>query len=807
MEPTKTESTRWVDPTNAASTRGRLDRRIERYGWWLIRHRWLVLAVVLILTVTAGWGAQYLRFATNYRVFFGPDNPELNTFEAVQNIYTKNDNIMFVLAPADGEVFSQSTLAAVEELTENAWQIPASIRVDSVTNFQHSRAEADDLIVEDLVFGAEDLTAGEIEEVREIALGRPELLNRLISPAADVTGVNVTLQLDNKDPLELLAPVSMARELAADVELRYPDIDVRLTGVSMLNNAFMEVGMGDMKKLIPIMYGVLILAMVVLLRSTSGTVATFLVIGFSSVAALGIAGWSRLLLEPVSGLAPTMILTMAIADSIHILVSFFSEMRAGRAKNDALVESLRLNFVPVLLTSLTTAIGFLSMNFSDSPPLNRLGTITAVGVVVAFALSITFLPALMSILPVKVRAQNRRPTGIVFERLGGWVTTHHRRLLVSAVVAVIAVVAFLPANDLNDQFVRYFDESVEFRRDTDFAMERLSGIYQAQFSLPAGTSGGISEPEYLERLDAFSSWLREQPNVVQVSTLSDTLRRLNMNMHGDDPAYYRLPENRELAAQYLLLFEMSLPYGLDLNNQINVDKSSTRVIAMIGDVPTKEYLQLTQSAEQWLEENAPPSMRANATGPSVMFSRITERNIRSMIVGTGLAFLLISAILTFALRSWRLGLLSLVPNMVPATMAFGAWGVLVGRVGFAVSVVAAMTMGIVVDDTVHFLTKYLRARREKGLDAAGAVRYAFSSVGQALWVTSAVLITGFLVLSQSAFQQNSEMGLLAAVTISFALLADFFLLPTLLIVLDRGARQPARQIQSNTTEETLAQAA
>jgi predicted RND superfamily exporter protein len=807
MKPTNLASNRWRDPQDTTSSRGRLDRWVERYGWWLIRHRWLVLAVVLILTVTAGWGAQYLRFATNYRVFFGPDNPELNNFEAVQNIYTKNDNIMFVLAPGDGQVFSSRTLTAIEELTDAAWQIPASIRVDSVTNFQHSRAEHDDLIVEDLIFGAQRLTAEEIEAAREIALGRPELVNRLISPAADVTGVNVTLQLDNKDPQELLAPVAKARELAADIETKYPNIDVRLTGVSMLNNAFMEVGMGDMKKLIPIMYGVLILAMVVLLRSTSGTVATFLVIGFSAAAALGIAGWSRVLLEPVSGLAPTMILTMAVADSIHILVSFFNEMRAGRAKNHALVESLRLNFVPVLLTSLTTAIGFLSMNFSDSPPLNRLGTITAVGVGVAFVLSITFLPALMSVLPVKVRVRNRRTTGIVFERLGGWVTTHHRRLLPSAIVAVVAVVAFLPANDLNDQFVRYFDDSVQFRRETDFAMERLSGIYQAQFSLPSGQSGGISEPEYLERLDAFSSWLREQPNVVQVSTLSDILRRLNMNMHGDDPAYYRLPGERELAAQYLLLYEMSLPYGLDLNNQINVDKSSTRVIAMIGDIPTKEYLELTQSAERWLEENAPQSMRAEATGPSVMFSRITERNIRSMILGTGLAFLLISAILAFALKSWRLGLLSLVPNLVPAAMAFGAWGVLVGRVGFAVSVVAAMTMGIVVDDTVHFLTKYLRARREKNLDAAGAVRYAFGSVGQALWVTSTVLVAGFLVLAQSAFQQNSEMGLLAAVTITFALVADFFLLPTLLIALDREARQPARQSRPDTTEETLAQAA
>jgi predicted RND superfamily exporter protein len=263
------------------------------------------------------------------------------------------------------------------------------------------------------------------------------------------------------------------------------------------------------------------------------------------------------------------------------------------------------------------------------------------------------------------------------------------------------------------------------------------------------------------------------------------MKHLNMNMHGDRPGAYRLPESRDLAAQYLLLYEMSLPFGLDLNNQINVDKSSSRLIATVGDVSTKKFLALADRAEQWLRANAPQEMIARATGPAVMFAHITERNIKSMIVGTGLAFLLISGVLVLTLKSWRLGLMSLVPNVVPAAMAFGAWGLVVGEVGFAVSVVAAMTMGIVVDDTVHFLSKYLRAVRERGLAAADAVRYAFNSVGRALWATSLVLVAGFLILSQSAFKQNSDMGLLAAATIVFALVADFLLLPALLLVIDR----------------------
>ncbi len=771
----------------------KFEQSIVKYTEWLIRWRWLVVAIALLAVGFAAFGAKNLALATNYRVFFGPGNPELAEFEAVQNIYTKNDSVLFVVAPDDGDVFTNRTLAALEDLTEGAWQIPHSIRVDSVTNFQHSVGIDDDLIVEDLIEGAEGLGAAELALIRETAMSRPELYRRLISESGAVAGVNVVLQLPGEDPSELYAPVQAARDLAARIEAENPHLEVRLTGMTMLNNAFVESGVRDLTTLIPLMYLILIVAMIILLRSISATIATVSIIGLSAATAMGIAGWNYMLLEPVSALAPTMILTMAIADSIHILVTMLEGMRNGLARRAALVESVRINFVPVLITSVTTAIGFLSMNFSDSPPLNRLGTITAMGVGAAFVLSVSFLPALMAILPVRVKPRPAHSGRTVFDRIGDLVVTRSKPILVGTVALAVVLIALVPTNTVSDEFIKYFDESIQFRRDSDFTVANLTGIYQMQLSLDSGQPGGISEPAYLSNLDRFVEWMREQNTVIHVSSLTDTMRRLNMNMHGDDPGFYTLPQERDLAAQYLLLFEMSLPYGLDLNNTINVDKSSTRVIVTVVGGETRGFLQLVDRTETWLADNLPPSMHAHATGPSVMFSRITQRNIRSMVIGTALAFLLISAILVFALRDLRLGALSLIPNLIPAAMAFGLWSLLVGKVGFAVSVVAAMTMGIVVDDSVHFLIKYLRARREKDLSPPDAIRYAFSSVGRALWVTSAVLVAGFAVLAQSTFKQNSDMGLLAAITIGFALIADFFMLPGLLLLVDRERPEPATE--------------
>jgi predicted RND superfamily exporter protein len=273
-------------------------------------------------------------------------------------------------------------------------------------------------------------------------------------------------------------------------------------------------------------------------------------------------------------------------------------------------------------------------------------------------------------------------------------------------------------------------------------------------------------------------------------------------MHGDDQSYYRIPENRELAAQYLLLYEFSLPYGLDLNNQINVDKSASRVTITTRDVPTKELRKLIEDGEVWLRENAPDYMHVNAASPTVMFAHISERNIKSMLGGTFVAVLAISILLGIALKSVRFGLISLIPNITPAVLGFGFWSLLYGEMGLSLAMVSGMTLGIVVDDTVHFLSKYLRARREKGLNGEEAVRYAFQTVGKALVVTTIILTIGFSILGMSSFRMNSWMGQLTAIVIAFALIADFILLPAFLLVVD--GKKNRKSAQNNVLDEEAA---
>ena len=755
---------------------------ITRYTQWVLRWRWPILLATFVWVGLAASGGRFLQFSTDYRDFFGADNPQLQAFEEIQDTYTKSDNVLIVVTPKDGDVFTPGTLESVRWLTEEAWQVPYSTRVDSLTNFQHTRAFDDDLIVADLVPDPSTLSPVQLADIRAIALTEPLLIDRLINAESDVTAVNVTIQLPGEEIDEVPEVAAFVRDLAARMEARDSNIDISLSGMVMMNNAFGESSLNDISSLVPLMFLVVVVVLGILLRSVSASITTVAVIFMSILVGMGLFGWSGLSLTAPTASAPTIILTMAVADAVHLLSTFLHSMRHGLNKTDAIVESMRVNFQPILLTSVTTIIGFLTMNFSDVPPLGHMGNTVAAGVFAAFVLSVTFLPALIVMLPVKVQAHAGRQTKAM-SSLSKMVVNKHRPLLWGTTLIAILAISFVPKNEINDEFVKYFDETVQFRVDSDYASEKLIGPYTIEYSMDSGEEGGISNPAFLAKVQMFVDYLHTLSDVTHVYSITDTIKRLNKNLHGDDQAYYRLPDDRELTAQYLLLYEMSLPYGLDLNNQINVGKSATRVQVTLVNQSSKSMLDLEQQIGEWLEQNA-PEIRTAAASANLMFAHIGQRNAKSLTVGAVIALTLISFILIFALRSARIGMISIVPNLVPVGIAFGIWGLISGQVGMSLSVVAGMTLGIVVDDTVHFLSKYLRARREKGYSPDQAIHYAFTSVGVALITTTVVLIAGFLVLTFSSFKMNSDMGLLTAITIGIALIIDFLLLPPLLMKLD-----------------------
>jgi len=760
---------------------------LNRWNHLVVDHPWTIVLLTLFLTGLATFSLRDFQNNNDPRIFFTEENPDFHLFRELEDRFTSNESVFIIVHPANGDIFTRDNLIALEELTEAAWTLPNSTRVDSLVNFQHTEVDGDDLAVNYLVDNAAALDDEAIARIRRIALAERSLIGRHISPSGHVAGVVVTVTMDegSRD-----APMitEASRALTQEFSKRYPDIDFMLTGTVVFAEATKLATDQAMSFTLPLAFLAMLVCLLLILRSLMFTGIVVIVVMLSIAMAMGLSVWLGIEFSPIVGMAPAMILTLAVADCVHILSTYRHERLVGKELRVAMLESLRVNFQPVWLTSLTTAIGFAILNFSESQPFRALGDVVFIGVLLAFILSVALLPALVMLLPHRITARRQADYQPAMVALADWVIRHSRRLLFGMGALVLALIACVPLNNVNDVFNEYFDTSFEVRRVNDFAMRELSGMHRIDYMVPSGETGGTMEPEYLQNLDRFASWLEQQPEVMYVSAYTDVIKRLNRDLNGGDPDYYRVPGQRDLISQYTLMYELSLPQGLGLESQLDIGKEYGRVALMLKNIGSHPVLDFNDRVEAWMQDNWPEVMQARGTGMDILFGRITMKNIESMLTGAALALASVSLLLVLALRSWWYGFLSLLPNLLPAAMAFGIWGLISGEIGLAVSVVACMTLGIVVDDTVHFLSKYVRAKREHGLDTADAVRYAFRTVGVALIATSVVLVANFAVIGTSNFYPNSSMGLLSAITIAMALVVDFFFFVPLLIVLDQRRR-------------------
>lgn len=763
----------------------RFDSKITDLTKSIVKYKWAFLITSLCIVVACGYGFSFLKFNADSKVFFSADNPQLQAYEKIENIYTDDDNILIAISNKNGEtMFQKEILAEIKNLVEESWQTPYSFRVDAVTNFQYTRASENELIVTDLVEDTNNLTSHDLIKIKNIAISEPLLKNRLINEKATVLGINITTKLP-KDPAAVTEVVSYIRKICQEFSDRNENLEVHISGNVFLDNAFSEAAQKDGSTLIPLVFGIFLIMIYLSTRSFTSTLVGFIVILFSISCALGLAALLGIELTAASANTPIVISTLAIADSIHISITILSLMKSGMSKENAIIESMRLNLLPVLITSLTTIIGFLSLNTGDVPPYADFGNISAIGMSFALFFSIFTLPSLFAIIPFKVKISENKEAiqeNNFLSKIGFWSVRNVRIIFITSVIALPIAFFFTIKNDLNDEFIKYFDDSIKFRNDTDFINKNLTGIYNLEFSIPSSGEGKINEPDYLNKLEEFSKFVEMQPEVIHVNSFSEVSKRVNKAMNADNNAFYQVPENRAEAAQYLLLYELSLPYGLDLNNQVNNKKSETRFTITLKDISSKNMIEFSEKLENWLVENCPEYMHTKASSFTLMFAHIGERQVKGLISGAIISAILITLILMITFRSFKLGLISLFANVMPALIGFGIWYFILGYINLGMTAVFGMTLGIIVDNSIHFITKYNRGVKELNLSPAEAVQFAITKVGKAIVATTSIICIGFFVLTQSSFLLNSSLALITIIILVLSMVICLTSLPALIIM-------------------------
>jgi len=769
---------------------------IKKIAEKLVNFRLTAFILSLLVMLGMSAGIAKMQFSADYRIFFSESDPYFKAFEELEDKYTSSVSVVFLIAPHEGNIYTEDNLQILKWITEKGWHVPLSTRVDSLANFQHTYSVGDELVVEDLIPEKMVLTDSNIDNVRNVAQNDLSVVNRLVSKDGKAASVIVTINLpEERDPTlafqEVIEGSRGVNEIVSEFKMQYPKCDIKITGIVGNNYAFKQVAMSDMMILMPLLVVVIIGLIGVLTRSVSNTLVTLIIMNMSVVSTIGIVSHFDLLINNISGIAPMIVMTLAIAECVHLLSYYSDRLREGFSKEEAMKKSLESNFVAIFLTSFTTSIGFLGMNTSDSPPYVELGNISALGISIAYLLCHLMLPQL-AIWFSKASTKSEKTRTTKFNRpLVDFVLRNYRQVFAITIVASLIVSAFAFLNELNDDNIGYFKRGVDIRDATDFAEEKGFPIGVLEYSIDSGHSGGVNNIEYLKKVESFVEWLKIQPEISNVHSYIHVIKTLNKAMNDNQKEQYRLPETTELASQYSLLYEMSLPMGMDVNNFVDTKKSSLRIVAQVPMMKAKANIALDERIQTWLKQNY-PGLTYTSSSPMLMFAHVGQRNINSMILGTVTSTAIICFCMMLGLGSIRIGLMALLPNIFPSAIMLGLWGVFVGEVNLGVAIVFTVTTGIIVDDTIHLFTKYAEGVK-KGMTTEDAIRYSFDHAGKGVFITTAVLCSGFAVLMFSGFMINVTLGIMVSMTIAIALLFDVVFMPAVLMMFHNRSKIEAKE--------------
>jgi predicted RND superfamily exporter protein len=532
------------------------------------------------------------------------------------------------------------------------------------------------------------------------------------------------------------------------------------------------------------------LFLALLLRHIAGVLLPFIAVFGAVLAAFGFAGWTGLVQTAMTTTIPTILIAIGIADTVHILVTFFEELRRGRPRREAAHYALTKNLLATFLTGLTTAIGFFSFVSANLKPLGVMGIMAGVGTVVAWLIAQLVMGGLLFVLPIKAKPLPAERFARTERRAAGLIDfiARRRKGVIAATALLSGVSLWVSLGiEVNSDPLKYFRDNAPVRMANEFMEKTMGNARSFELVVSAGTEDGIKDPAFLAKVDQFQAWLETRPRITRAISIVDVLKSTHKSLNGDTPEAYRLAGDRETIAQELLLYTMGLPQGMDVNDRITVKNDALRITVFNTILTSREAV---ASIEGVAAHGKAMGLDVEGTGKYYLYQQTNDYVVESFITSFGAASLLIGLIMTIFLRSVKLGFISMFPNIVPLF----AGGVLLRVIGqpldMGTVLVASVCLGISIDDTSHVLANFAYYRRQ-GVPPNEAMRQVMARTGPSLLSTNAILITSFASFATATFVPNVYFGILTAFVLSMALLADMFFTPALL--LESPEREAARQ--------------
>jgi len=754
-------------------------KKITQY---IIAKPWMSIGLGLIILLSLLPGLTKVESDFSYRIWFRDSEPLIKRYDNFQAKFGNDDLINIIVHSPDG-IFDKNTISLIQRLTEETWKVTDVISVDSITNYQWTSADDDELIIDDFI--PHNIKEDELLLKRKLALNDKTLPDYLINKEATVTNIYAKIKphFDGAPDDKLI--ISQTREMINKIKVSLPKGDTHqifTNGSLDINNTFREVSEHDVATIFPIVFLIIVLFLIYAFRRTIGVLLPLFIITVTTLATFGLAGYLGIKFNNLIAMVPTILIAIAIADSVHILVTYFQFRSHGENEESATRKAFEKNFKPIFLTSISTAIGFFSCTTSDLIPLRDLGILAGFGTIAAWLFTILFMCPILSKIKVVPRVEKNSDTSLRgLERAKTLINFLDKNKYYIIALTIITSISFTylgSKNEVNSNPYTYFTENVPLRISNDFTLKNLGGFYGPQVVIDSGLKDGIKDPNFLKSVDRFQQWLEEKEYISRVTSIVEVVKSMNKSMHGDQESFYTIPDNRKTIAELLFLYTMSLPQGKDLKDRMTIEKDSIRMTVLWTLQGSKESLEKMKMIE---EKALDFGLNAIVTGKIPIYQNMTTFVVKSFFSSIGLALIGISILLIIIFKSIKLGTLSMLPNIIPLMIGAGLMKLLNTPVDVGTALVSSVCLGIVVDDTIHFLNSF-NTLRTSGVEKREALAQVLFTTGPALIWTTLILAIGFGALVFANFTPNMNFGLFTAIVLLIALVVDLLILPTILLL-------------------------
>lgn len=772
---------------------------------WVINYRWWVIVATLFLVFSAPSSFDRLYHDNSNESYFLENDPHLESFQGLIEYFGDPEYLLIGIPTraADTDIFNAETIAMVQALTEFLEEHRHISLVRSLSKYQYTHDDDGLLATDDLFDDVEALSTDEdlLEQARTIIAGETLALGSLITPDFKHTRIvarMVYLPGENYHNVELLNEL---RQFIAERGFSEQGFALHLSGAPVIGERFETLTQQDMAWINPVMGVLMIGILYIIFRSVFATLVPLIVIVSTMVLVTSLQGFLAWPFTAVnSALIPTVIV-LCMGACVHVLVEFFQFRSKGYEPKLAAKMTIDDLLMAVLFTCLTTTIGFLALSVTDLVPVRQFAILAAIAPMLIFLLSMTSLPVVLSFIswlpknsqafsvsphqapPNQTLPDSSSPSFVtrITQKLPEFTYTHRRTIAVAGFVVTLFSAYGVTKITVDTNVVNYFKDNSWVNQDLQYFNQTFNGISHLEVIIDAGEEGGVKSPAFLSRVDQLQQWLTGLEETGEPTSVIKFYKQIQQALNEDDPAYFRLPESREMAAQFLLLYENTGPEE-DLSDLKDFGERYLRISTPVVNMNATKMTELLARIKQGIDDNF-SDLHLDLTGSLVMNNAQNNYVNNGMFYSFSIAIFVIGLCFIVLFRSFKYGVIALVPSIVPVLLTGGIISMAGIPLDLGTMIVGAMTIGIAVDDSIHLMSRYLLVRK-RGHSVKDSISSAINSSGRAVILTSIILITGFSVMLLGSFVSYIYVGLFSAMIMLLALMGDLIFMPAVLFLVD-----------------------